>query len=197
MKTYLFPTIVLGQLIIILFLWWSSETKLPTETPHNPQDSITIANLTDTIKTKDSLLQVNSKHDTIIQVKWKIKIDSIEVYTMPQYAIIYDSITGSQVLCLDSLICFDSLQLKTITQRIYEGQECKERFVLCQNDKVLLQDKYFAADSISKVIQKQSDKWQNGFNNAQEAYSKERKWKMFWRGANPVSFLIGVLVGGK
>ena len=77
--------------------------------------TIKIATLQDSI---DRL----QKKDTVIITRYKQKIDSVYVYNYYDYIIFYDTLLDTHVATLDTFICFDSINIATITKKLLEGE---------------------------------------------------------------------------
>jgi FtsZ-binding cell division protein ZapB len=191
--------IIITALVIIIALFaWHEFTEKPTTTIDNSQDSITIARLNNVLQLQsdsiDSLKTSKNKvHETIKTVT--VYVDSLTfAETIESCIAVFDSV----VLVPrenDTIIGFTEKQVK---QAIATDTILKlTRIELSKADSIIdIQGNRIDTLQVkNNVIQMQSDRWQVGYENAQNAYAGELKRKKIWWGGNIVSFIFGFAVG--
>lgn len=198
MKTH---HIIYASTILVLTLLCLLFCKLRTVPPiidTNEQyiaDSIRIEQLTGLLSFKDSLLQANSKHDTIIITRWRTKIDSIPYIPDEVIVQIYDTLTQDSVIMYDDRFCFNRPQIDTITQMIYEGKECTERLDNCQKGMQIQDSMREIQDSIIVLQRDQNKQLREIIYTNEATFQKElKRWRVraFVGG---VVGIMGVVVG--
>jgi len=83
------------------------------------------------IDSLNEVLKDKKKIDTIIKIKYKERIESVYVYKYNDYINFYDTILNTNILQSDTFICFDSISMIKITERIVKGQRDSELLVNC------------------------------------------------------------------
>jgi len=142
--------------------------------------TIKIATLQDSI---DRL----QKKDTVIITRYKQKIDSVYVYNYYDYIIFYDTLLDTHVATLDTFICFDSINIATITKKLLEGERdsillnnCIAELQLCDSINSYKDSLIDNKDSEITVL--------NDVNK--EKIKKLRKQRNTFAGATLVEFLV-------
>lgn len=153
-------------------------------------DSIRIEQLTELLSFKDSLLQANSKHDTVIVTRWRTKIDSIPY--MPDEVIVqmYDTLTQDSVIMYEDRFCFNRPQIDTITTMIYEGKECSERLDNCQKGMQIQDSMREIQDSIIVLQRDQNKQLREIIYTNEATFQKELKR---WRRRAFVGGIVGIV----
>jgi len=115
---------------------------------HNYIDSVKVL-----IKTQQDKIDSLKEQDTIVVTKWHTIRDTIEVQTLPELVGGTDSIYGITVLLNDSLVCFNTFQLRAIVLNYAEGKECGE---LLQNCNYKLEVFEYIANYQKSIIEQDS-----------------------------------------
>jgi FtsZ-binding cell division protein ZapB len=197
-KDTVFGFVIIGLLIIIAFLYWAGIDRKPTDPIRNPQDSITILKLNKVLALQsdsiDSLKTSKNKvHEVIKTVT--VYVDSLTfAQTIESCIAVFDSV----VLVpreTDTIIGFTEKQVK---QAIATDTILKlTRIELSKADSIIdIQGNRIDTLQVKvNVIQIQSDRWQNAYNNSSEAYASELRWKKIWRGTAIGSVVLNILMG--
>ena len=197
--------IVILILTAFLFLSILHPCKSPEPQPVPSYDLTAWHNYIDSVKVliKTQQAQINSlkDNDTIIITKWRTIRDTIEVQTLPGLVAGTDSIYGITVLLNDSLVCFNTFQLRAIVLNYAEGKECDE---LLRNCNCKLEVFEYIANYQKAIIEQDSltvigirdslAACQGVAVEAQKQIVKERLWKRIGWG---VAALFGVLAVAK
>ena len=159
---------------------------------HNYIDSVKVL-----IKSQQNKIDSLKNQDTIVITKWRTIRDTIEVQTLPELISGTDSIYGITVLLNDSLVCFNTYQLRAIVLNYADGKECAE---LLQNCEYKLEAFEYIANYQKAIIEQDSltvigirdslAACQVVALSAQRQVVKERLWKRIWLG---VAALFGVV----
>jgi len=163
---------------------------------HNYIDSVKVL-----IKTQQDKIDSLKEQDTIVITKWHTIRDTIEVQTLPGLVAGTDSIYGLTVLLNDSLVCFNTAQLRAIVLNYADGKECGE---LLQNCNCKLKTFEYIANYQKSIIEQDSitvigirdslAACQVVALSAQKQVVKERLWKRIGWG---VAALFGVVAVAK
>ena len=70
---------------------------------------------------QDSISKLQQK-DTVIITKYREKIKYIDTFTKPDYITFYDTLLGTNITATDTFLCFDSINIATITKKIIKGE---------------------------------------------------------------------------
>ena len=70
---------------------------------------------------EDSIRKLQQK-DTVIITKYREKIKYIDTFTKPGYIVFYDTLVGTNIAQIDTFLCFDSINIATITKKLLEGE---------------------------------------------------------------------------
>lgn len=127
------------------------------------------------------------KNDTVIITRYKQKIDSVYVYNYYDYIIFYDTLLDTHVATLDTFLCFDSINIATITKKLLEGERdsillnnCIGKLQLCDSVNSYKDSLIDNKDSEITVL--------NDVNK--EKINKLRRQRNSFAGATFVEFLV-------
>lgn len=139
----IFLLIILILLVVVLFIGdYNAQTRDKIKVYNaaimqlhsdNAAYDIEINNL------RDSILKLK-KRDTIVITKYKEKIKVVEKYTKPDFITFYDTLLDTHVATLDTFLCFDSINISSITKKLLEGERdsillynCRSELQLCDS----------------------------------------------------------------
>ena len=88
---------------------------------------------------EDSIRKLQQKN-TVIITKYREKIKYIDTFTKPGYIVFYDTLVGTNIAQIDTFLCFDSINIATITKKLLEGERdsillnnCIDELQLCDS----------------------------------------------------------------
>lgn len=88
---------------------------------------------------QDSIRKLKQKN-TVIITKYREKIKYIDTFTKPGYIVFYDTLVGTNIAQIDTFLCFDSINIATITKKLLEGERdsillnnCIDELQLCDS----------------------------------------------------------------
>jgi len=135
--------IALALLAAVLFLAdKSSNNKMLINDSNNIINALHKKNkwYTNMIAALEDSIDRLQKKDTVIITRYKQKIDSIYVYTHDDYIEFYDTLLHTNIQKSDTFICFDSINISSITKKLIEGERdsillnnCVSELQLCDS----------------------------------------------------------------
>ena len=121
----IFFLIILILLVVVLFMGdYNVQTRDKIKDCNITISQLHSDNATYSVEIKklqDTILKLK-KRDTIVLVQYREKIKVVEKYTKPDYIIFYDTLLDTHVVTLDTFLCFDSINIATITKKIIKGE---------------------------------------------------------------------------
>ena len=121
----IFFLIILILLVVVLFMGdYNVQTRDKIKDYNITISQLHSDNATYSVEIKklqDTILKLK-KRDTIVLVQYREKIKVVEKYTKPDYMTFYDTLLDTHVVTLDTFLCFDSINIATITKKLLEGE---------------------------------------------------------------------------
>ena len=135
---------------------------------------------------EDSIRKLQQK-DTVIITKYREKIKYIDTFTKPDYIMFFDTIIGTNIAQMDTFLCFDSINIATITKKLLEGER----------DSILLNNcigKLQLCDSINSykdsLIDNKNSEIEGLSDINKEKIKKLKRQRNTFAGATLVEFLV-------
>ena len=135
---------------------------------------------------EDSIRKLQQKN-TVIITKYREKIKYIDTFTKPGYIVFYDTLVGTNIAQIDTFLCFDSINIATITKKLLEGER----------DSILLNnciDELQLCDSINSykdsLIDNKNSEIEGLSDVNKEKIKKLKRQRNTFAGATLVEFLV-------
>lgn len=137
-------------------------------------------------KLQDSILKLK-KRDTVVIERYIEKIKNVNNYTKPDFITFYDTLLDTHVATLDTFLCFDSINIATITKKLLEGERDSILLKNCISELQLCDSVIIYKDSIIN----NKDNEIAALNDVNKSkINKLRRQRNTFAGATLVEFLL-------